>query len=78
MAAHQQQIRESQPVQQTTLFDVAPARCDPDKIDPFSQNLCPMSFDCLPADSSSEAFIYFVIDTAAQLAPVRRGDVPLR
>ncbi len=67
IAAHQQRTRETQLLLQTTLFDVAPAHCDPDKIDPFSQSLCPMSFYRLPADSLGEACIYFVIDSAAQL-----------
>lgn len=32
---YQQVVRESQPPQQTALFDLAPAHCDPDRIDPL-------------------------------------------
>jgi hypothetical protein len=67
IAAHQQRIRESQPVQQTTLFDVAPAHCDPNKIDPFSLPLQSMAFYRMPTDNFGQAAIYFVIDSAAQL-----------
>jgi hypothetical protein len=35
IAAYQQQVRKSKSAQQTKLFDVAPAYCDPDAIDPF-------------------------------------------
>ncbi|WP_189523560.1 hypothetical protein [Nostoc sp. PA-18-2419] len=31
----QQRMRETKPVQQVTLFDLAPAHCDPDRIDPL-------------------------------------------
>lgn len=64
---YQQRTRESQPVQQVALFEVAPAHCDPDKINPFSLRLSPISFYRLPADSRGDACIYFVIDSAAQL-----------
>lgn len=52
---------------QGTLFDVAKAHVDPDKIGPFSLSLCSMSFYRLPTDSPGEACIYFVIDSAAQI-----------
>ncbi|WP_306423297.1 hypothetical protein [Nostoc favosum] len=32
---YQQLVGESQPPQQTALFDLAPAYCDPDQIDPL-------------------------------------------
>lgn len=64
---YQQRMRENEPAQQIALFEVAPAHCDPDKIQPLSLHLRPMSFYRLPADSPSEACIYFVIDSAAQL-----------
>ena len=67
IAAHQQRIGESQPVQQTTLFDVASAHCDPNKIDPFSLPLQSMAFYRMPTDNFGQAAIYFVIDSAAQL-----------
>ena len=66
IAAHQQQIKENQPVQ-GTLFDVAEAHVDPDKIDPFHLRPCPMSFYRLPTDSPGDACIYFVVDSAAGL-----------
>ena len=66
IAAHQQQIKENQPVQ-GTLFDVAKAHFDPDKIDPFHLRPCPMSFYRLPVDSPGDACIYFVVDSAAEL-----------
>lgn len=67
IATHQQRARESKPAFQGTLFDLTPVHSDPDKIDPFSLRLCPMSFYRLPADGSGEACIYFLIDSAADL-----------
>lgn len=67
IAAYQQRTRESQPVQQVTLFDLAPAHVDPDTVDPFTLRLCPMSFYRLPDSSPGDACLYFVIDTAADL-----------
>lgn len=67
IAARQQRTREGQFLQQATLFELIPAHCDPDKIDPFSLRLQSMAFYSLPADSPGEACIYFVIDRAAQL-----------
>ena len=64
---YQQQAKASKLLQQATLFDITPAHCDPDRIDPFSLSLYPMSFYRLPADSPGQACIYFVIDSAAQL-----------
>ncbi len=66
IATHQQQTKENQPVQET-LFDVAEAHVDPDKIDPFHLSLRPMSFYRLPVDSPGDACIYFVVDSAAGL-----------
>ncbi len=66
IATYQQQTKENQPVQ-GTLFDVAKAHVDPDKIDPFKLRLCPMSFYRLPVDSPGDACIYFVVDSAARL-----------
>ncbi len=43
IATHQQQTKENQPVQ-GTLFDVAEAHVDPDKIDPFNLRPYPISF----------------------------------
>ena len=67
IAAHQQRVRDSLPPQQTALFDVAPAHCDPDTIDPLTLQLQPMSFYRLPTDSPGEACLYFVLDTNADL-----------
>ena len=50
ITTHQQRAKENQP-KQGTLFDVAKAHVDPDKIDPFRLRPCPMSFYRLPADS---------------------------
>lgn len=66
IAAHQQRAKENQPVQ-GTLFDVAKAHVDLDKIDPFNLRPCPMSFYRLPVDSPGDACIYFVVDNAARL-----------
>ncbi|MGI8501372.1 MAG: hypothetical protein ACR2LR_09545 [Hassallia sp.] len=41
---YQQRLRESQPPQQTTLFDVAPSHCDLDQIDPLTLQLRSLSF----------------------------------
>ncbi len=62
IAAHQQQMKENQPVQ-GTLFDVVKTHVDPDKIDPFPLRPCPMSFYRLPTDSPGEACIYFVVSS---------------
>ncbi len=66
IAIHQQRAKENQP-EQKTLFDVAKAHVNPDKIAPFHLCPCPMSFYRLPTDSLGEACIYFVIDSAASL-----------
>ena len=66
IAAHQQQTKENQP-EQGTLFDMAKAHVEPDKIDPFNLRPYPMSFYRLPVDSPGEACIYFVVDNAARL-----------
>ncbi|MBD1804077.1 GIY-YIG nuclease family protein [Microcoleus sp. FACHB-SPT15] len=59
---YQKQVRESQPPQQTRLFDLIPTHCDPDSIDPFSLRLNTMQFWRMPADSPGYPCIYFVID----------------
>ena len=66
IATYQQRARSSKPVQQGTLFNLAPTHVGSDVIDPFSLSLCPMSFYRLPVDGSF-ACIYFVIDGAAEL-----------
>ncbi len=64
---YQKQVRESQPPQQETLFDlaglgIAPAHVEPDSINPFSLRLNTMQFWRMPADSPGHPCIYFVID----------------
>ena len=66
IAIYQQQRKENQLVQ-GTLFDVAKAHVDPDKIDPFKLRPCPVSFYRLPVDSPGDTCIYFVVDSAAGL-----------
>ncbi len=66
IARSQQRAKVNQLVQ-GTLFDIARAYVDPDKIDPFQLSLCPMAFYRLPTDSPGEACIYFVLDSAARL-----------
>jgi hypothetical protein len=63
---YQQVVRETKPVQQATLFDIAPKHCDPDAIDPFTLPLQSMAFYRMPTDAGSAA-IYFVIDNAMPL-----------
>jgi hypothetical protein len=63
---YQQRVRETKPVQQTALFDLAPAHCDPDIIDPFTLHLQPMAFYRMP-DDFGQAALYFVIDSVALL-----------
>ncbi|MBD2471408.1 GIY-YIG nuclease family protein [Nostoc sp. FACHB-145] len=65
--AHQQQVRQAQPPQQTSLFDLTPNHCDPDAIDPLTLQLVPMSFYRKPADSPGEACLYFILDSAVGL-----------
>ncbi|BBD63021.1 hypothetical protein NIES2109_58710 (plasmid) [Nostoc sp. HK-01] len=64
---HQQQVRQLQPPQQTSLFDLTPNHCDPDAIDPLTLQLVPMSFYRKPADSPGEACLYFILDSAVGL-----------
>ncbi|MBR8839499.1 MAG: hypothetical protein DSM106950_37235 [Stigonema ocellatum SAG 48.90 = DSM 106950] len=64
---YQQRVRESNPPKQTTLFDITPAHCDPDTIDPFTLRLQSMSFYRMPADSPGESAIYFILDNAMPL-----------
>ncbi|MBD2730789.1 GIY-YIG nuclease family protein [Nostoc sp. FACHB-892] len=63
---YQQIARESQPPQQTALFDLQRTHCDPDAIDPFSLPLQSMAFYRMPTDAGSAA-IYFVSDNAMPL-----------
>ncbi|MBD2682408.1 MULTISPECIES: GIY-YIG nuclease family protein [Nostoc] len=65
--AHQQQLRQAQPLQQTSLFDLTPKHCDPDTIDPLTLQLVPMSFYRRPVDGSGEACLYFILDSAVEL-----------
>ena len=67
IATYQQRARNSRPALQTTLFDLAPVHSDPDAIDPFALCLHPMSFYRLPVDTSGEACIYFVVDSATNV-----------
>lgn len=63
---YQQQVRESKPPQQVTLFDVAPSHCNPDNIDPFKLQLQSMAFYRMP-DYYGQAALYFIIDSAAEI-----------
>ncbi|MCC5641204.1 GIY-YIG nuclease family protein [Nostoc sp. CHAB 5844] len=65
--AHQQQVRQSQPPQQTALFDLTPKHCDPDTIDPLTLQLVPISFYRKPAEGLGEACLYFILDSEAGL-----------
>ena len=61
---YQRQVRESQPVKQETLFDlaglgIAPNHVEPDSIDPFSLKLNTMHFWRMPVDSPGHSCIYF-------------------
>jgi len=62
---YQQRVRESQPPQQITLFDIAPSHCDPNQIDPLKLRLQPISFYTMPTTDSGSACLYFVLDSAA-------------
>ena len=57
IAAHQQRVKENQPVQ-GTLFEVAKAHVDLDRIDPFNLRPCPMSFYCLRGKMSIDSESY--------------------
>lgn len=63
---YQQHIRNSQAPEQTSLFDVTPSHCDPEKIDPFKLHLQSMAFYRMP-DDFGQAALYFVIDSDAGL-----------
>ncbi|HLP87688.1 MAG TPA: GIY-YIG nuclease family protein [Nostocaceae cyanobacterium] len=63
---YQQQVRESQPIQQKTLIEITPNHCDPETIEPFSLHLQSMSFFRMP-DPFGQAALYFVLDSSAQL-----------
>ncbi|MUG92839.1 GIY-YIG nuclease family protein [Scytonema sp. UIC 10036] len=65
---HQQQVRETKPVQQVALFDLTPSYCDPDKIDPLTLRLQPMSFYRMATDGTpGSAAIYFIVDNTMPL-----------
>jgi hypothetical protein len=67
IAAYQQQLRNSQPLKQVSLFDLPPTHCDPDSIDPWSLKLITMQFWRMPTDSPGYPCIYFVIDNTVPL-----------
>ncbi|MDL5052647.1 hypothetical protein QQ056_03605 [Oscillatoria laete-virens NRMC-F 0139] len=64
---YQQTERSTPPPVQASLFDIAPAHCDPHTIDPFSLRLETIHFWRIPADSPGDACLYFVIDNAMPL-----------
>jgi hypothetical protein len=64
---YQQKARETPPIQQAALFDIAPNHCDSDKIDPLKLQLQSMAFYRIPADYPGEVCLYFVVDSAANL-----------
>ncbi len=64
---YQQQTRSLNPHQQTTLFDLTPSHCDPDKIDPFNLKVRSLAFWRMPADSHGDSCLYFVIDNQVPL-----------
>ena len=64
--SHQQQVRGYQSPQQTSLFDLERAHCDPDSVDPFTLKLQPSEFYRMPEQGDSVC-IYFVIDNAVPL-----------
>ena len=59
-------VRESQPPQQTALFDIVPVHCHPDKINPFNLKLETIHFWRMP-DWQSQSDLYFVIDNTLPL-----------
>ncbi len=63
---HQQRVKDEQPLQQTTLFDLTPNHCDPDSIDPFGLKLRQWQF-FRELDGGDETCIYFIIDNALPL-----------
>jgi hypothetical protein len=64
---YQRRVRESKPTQQTTLFDLTPLHCDPDRIDPLQLEVRSLSFWRMPTDSPGDSCLYFVVDSAAGL-----------
>ncbi|YAF99223.1 MAG: GIY-YIG nuclease family protein (plasmid) [Nodularia sp. CChRGM 3473] len=64
---YQKQVREVQQPQQKTLFNLAPAHCDPDRIYPLQLEVRSLSFWRMPVDSPGDACLYFIIDSAADL-----------
>lgn len=70
IAMYQKQVRQFQINAQSAqgdLFDLPPAHCDPDLIDPFSLKLYPFEFYKQQFDGAGEACIYFAIDNAVPL-----------
>lgn len=59
---YQQRTKASQSVQQSTLFDLAQAHCDPDSIDPFTLRLHSSEFYRMPDQGEATACLYFIID----------------
>lgn len=64
---YQQQVREKRAPQQGMLFDLKPAHCDPNEVDPFSLPPVAMSFYRLPASDAGHPCIYFIIDAMTEL-----------
>lgn len=64
---YQQKVREIKPPEQVTLFDLALNHCDPDQIDPLQLQVRSLSFWRMPADSSGDSCLYFIVDNAADL-----------
>jgi hypothetical protein len=69
---HQQSESAPQP-QQGTLFELAPNPCDPNNIDPFTQELHNLSF-CEKPDWGDRTCLYFVIDKFPMLLYVGETD----
>lgn len=63
---YQHSVRNSKPPQQTSLFDLPIAHCNPERIDPFKLQLQSMSFYRMP-DEFGQAALYFIIDSTSQL-----------
>ena len=63
---YQQQVRQTKPPLQTSLFDIAPSQWNSDAIDPFSLKLHTSLFYELP-DWGDESCLYFIIDVTLPL-----------
>jgi hypothetical protein len=64
--AYQNNIRNTKPPQQVSLFDLTPSHCDSDAIDPFRLQLKSMAFYRMP-DHYGQAALYFVIDSVSEI-----------